>query len=226
MLHWKSCCGCSATCVTFFLALATGVTAQDVVTVKPQGEYANIDTTLAIETMSALAKGTPDETKAAIEKIKAHPEKYAPPVFYALSKALFDRGEKDDAAFWFYAGQLRARIDANICADVSARQAVAVLNQTYGTPINQYTFGDIAKLEKLVPKVVEWERTTPYEYDRRWINLHGMGAMISGLGGKPDDPSQAALSLPEKQWDEIAEKTRSDYLKGFQEALELIKNRK
>jgi len=41
------------------------------------------------------------------------PENYAPPVFYALSEALLVRGEKDDAAFWFYAGQIRTRFDAH-----------------------------------------------------------------------------------------------------------------
>ena len=191
--------------------------------VRPQGEFAKIDVRLANETIRALAKGTAAEQQRAIQDIKANPGSYAPPVFYALSETLFARGDKDDAAFWFYAGQLRARFDANRCTDVSARQAVAVLNQRYGGPINQHTFQDIPKLEALIPRVLEWDRATPHRYDHRWINLHGMDAMQAGLGGKP---SPAALSAPASEWNQIAEKTRADYLTGFRQAMAQVKAQK
>lgn len=211
--------------------IAAGPSAlADTKTVTPQGEFAKIDTRLANETIQILAKGTKEEKRNAIARIKANPENYAPPVLYALSNVLFANGKKDEGAFWFYAGQLRARVDANICADSSAMQAVSVLNQNYGTPINQYTFKNIPELEELIPKVVEWERKTPYNYDRRWINLHGMDAMMSGLGAQlgaqSKDTSQASLSYPEDQWNEIAEKTRTDYLSDFRQAMTLMKNKK
>lgn len=120
--------------------------------VPPQGEFAKIDTRLANETMQILANGTGEQKQSIIEKIKANPENYAPPVFYLLSNVLFAGGEKDEGAFWFYTGQLRARVDANLCSDSSARQTVSVLNGTFGTAINQYTFQDIPKLEALIPK--------------------------------------------------------------------------
>ena len=44
--------------------------------------------------------------------------------------------------------------------------------------------------------------------------------LSSGLGGSA---SPAALSLPKDQWDEIAEKTRKEYLTGFREALAHMK---
>jgi len=188
--------------------------------VAPRGEYARIDVRLANKTIAALSSGTDTERKRAIEAIEAAPQKYAPPVFYLLSNTLFTQGRKDDGAFWFYAGQLRARFDANRCADVSARQAVAVLNQEYGTPINQYMFKDLPKLEALIPKVVEWDRKTPHDYDHRWINLHGMAAMIEGLEGS--SAKREALSLPRAQWDAIAEKTRSDYVEAFRKAVETV----
>ena len=78
----------------------------------------------------------------------------------------------------------------------------------------------------LVPKVVDWERRTPYNYDRRWINLHGMGAMMSGLGAQSKDTSQATLSYPKDQWSDIAEKTRTDYLSDFKKAMAQMKSRK
>ena len=191
--------------------------------VRPQGEFAKIDVRLANETIRTLAKGTPAEQQRAIQSIKATPENYAPPVLYALSETLFARGEKDDAAFWFYAGQLRARFDANRCNDASARQAVAVLNQRYGEPINRHTFQDIPKLEALIPRVVQWDRATPHKYDHRWINLHGMEAMQTGLGEKP---SPKALSAPAGEWPKIADKTREDYLTGFRQAMAHVKSQK
>jgi len=203
------------------LIAATGATlAADEHVMAPRGEYARIDVRLANETIADLSTGTEAEQDRAIEAVLAAPQKYAPPVLYVLSNTLFAKGRKDDGAFWFYAGQLRARFDANRCADVSARQAVAVLNQEFGTPINQYMFKDVPKLEALVAKVVEWDRKTSHDYDHRWINLHGMTAMIESLDSPEGKPK--ALSLPRAQWDAIAEKTRSDYVEGVHKALETV----
>jgi hypothetical protein len=203
-----------------WLPPAAVVPADDKV-VAPRGEYAQIDVRLANETIAALSSGTETERSQAIQAVEAAPQKYAPPVFYVLSNALFAQGRKEDAAFWFYAGQLRGRFDANRCADVSARQAIAVLNDQFGPTINQYMFKDTAKLEALIPKVVEWDRKTAHEYDHRWINLHGMTAMIESLDSPDGKPK--ALSLPRAQWDAIAEKTRADYLKGLSDAVAMVK---
>ena len=210
------------------LGLAFGLQSSAIaesVTVVPKGEYTQIDTRLARDTIQTLAKGAPTEKQNAVASITTHPDNYAPPVFYALSHALFQEGKKDEGAFWFYAGQLRARFDANRCADVSARQAVGALNQSYGSLINQYALQDIPKLESLVLKVIEWDKNTPHNYDHRWINLHGMSAMMSGLGTKVAPGAPATLSLPKDQWDSIAEKTRDDYLSGFQQAMASMKNK-
>ena len=226
MSHKRRVGSCIAAIFGALSLLAIQLAVADTRTITPTGEFAQIDTRLTNETIQILAKGTADEKQSAIAKIKANPESYAPPVFYALSNVLFADGEKDDGAFWFYAGQLRARVDANICADSSARQAVGVLNSNYGTPINQYTFQNIPKLEMLIPKVVDWERKTPYNYDRRWINLHGMSAMMSGLGAQSKNTSQATLSYPKDRWNDIAEKTRTDYLSGFKKAMAQMKSNK
>jgi hypothetical protein len=201
------------------LAHAAGILADEHV-VAPRGEYARIDVGLANETIAALTSGTESERSRAVQAVEAAPQKYAPPVFYVLSNTLFDQGRKDDGAFWFYAGQLRGRYDANRCADVSARQAIAVLNDRFGPNINLYTFKDIPKLQALIPKVVEWDRKTPHDYDHRWINLHGMNAMVESLDSPEGKPKP--LSLPRAQWNAIAEKTRTDYLEGFRQALEMV----
>ena len=190
--------------------------------IQPSGEYAQIDTTLAKQTMQVLAKGSAEEKLKVITQIKKAPDKYAPPVFYLLSNVLFQKEDKDEGAFWFYAGQLRARFDANRCADLSARQAVSVLNQQNGPPINEYTFHNLPMLKELIPKVVEWDKKTAHNYDHRWINLHGMNAVVSGMGLAS---TPTALSLPKERWEQIAEQTRSDYLSGFHKAMEMMNSR-
>jgi hypothetical protein len=203
---------------------APGLAVGGEVPVAPRGEYAQIDTRLANETIQALTNGSVEERQRTIDQIKAAADKYAPPVFFALGSVLFQDGKKDEGAFWFYAGQLRANFDANRCADTSAREAPTVLVQQYGTPINHYSFQDLQKLQELVARVVEWDRKTPHHYDHRWINLYGMDAIMSGLDlAAPASPS-TQLSLPPEQWDEIAEKTRAVYIAGLRVAVQCIQD--
>lgn len=196
------------TALTIAFCVALTVSAKNI-TVEPKGEYATIDTTLANETIKVLSQGSESQKKKVIAEIKARPEKYAPPVFYALSHTLFEV-DKEDALFWFYAGQIRIRYDANRCADKSARSAADVLSNQYGPLINQYAFQNIDLLKKIIPKVVKWDEQTPNEYDLRWINLHGMGAFTGG---------DKELSLPQSEWATIKKQTRDEYWEGFQEAM-------
>jgi hypothetical protein len=203
--------------VPLIAVLVSGLATAGTVSLQPSGEYAQVDTRLTNQAIQLLVKGTREDKAKVIAGIESAPDRYAPPAFYVLSNVLFQSGAKDDGAFWFYAGQLRARYDANRCADPTAEDEVAALNQEYGTPINQYTFKHLSMLESLIPKVIEFDRKTLHNYDQRWINLHGMNAVMNGLAAPAS--KQAPLSLPEDQWDAIAEKTRSDYLAGFKEAL-------
>jgi len=134
--------------------------------------------------------------------------KWNPPVVYAISKVLFEQGYKDDAAMWFYIGQLRARIDANLCQDETARGAVAILNDKFGSTINKHALKDIKKLETIVKDAVEFVRTYEPTYDQRWINLHGMWAINGIEEGK-------ALSYPKEEWAAIKKKTIDDYYADF-----------
>ena len=186
--------------------------------VKPTGVYASIDTRLANETIRALQQSKAKRRSELIKTITSSPENYAPPVLYLVSSILFKEGQKDDAMFWFYAGQLRGSIDANICADKSAGEAIATLNEQFGSPINQYAFRDIPKLTNTVESVLKWEEKTEYKYDRRWINLHGLGAFISD--------TNAPLSAPKEEWEGVRKKTRDDYRSSFYEAIKALNEKK
>jgi hypothetical protein len=178
---------------------------------EPTGEYAKIDTKPITMAMEKLLKGTPDEKKAMTEEIVAHSDRFAPPVLCALGSTLASEQRMDDAMFWFYAGQLRAGFDIKRCADPTVGGVASVMTQQYGGPINAYGFKHPAELKTAVQRAVKWDADTPYNYDQRWVNLHGMGA----LSGDP----KSALSVDEKTWPELAKATRESYWSGFRLAI-------
>jgi hypothetical protein len=175
--------------------------------VPPAGEHATVD--VARQNAALAALHGPDPAGAAAAVLAA-PHAYAPPVLAATAAVLFAAGRRDEAAFWFYAAQLRARFDANRCADPTAAAAVAVLTRHYGPQINRHAFADPARLRATVERVVGWDRATPHDYDHRWIALHGMGAFTGG----------APLGRPASEWPAIAERTRAEYLQGLDEVLD------
>jgi hypothetical protein len=192
------------------LTYVNGQTTQ----VKAKGIYKEIDITRHNEAIKVLNGRNKKLKQQIVDSILAKPNYYNPPAVYALSKELYIQGKKDVATFWFYTAQLRARYDANLCLDNSAKQAVSVLNSEYGPDINKYAFQNIDSLEKIVTKVVDFVRTNEEEYDHRWISLHGMGAVMTGMG---NDSGEKELSQPKDKWAEIKKKTVDDYFNGFME---------
>lgn len=200
-----------------FCAFAFIAHAADTV-VEPSGIYKEIDMRLTVDTVKALHDFKGEKQMKVADAVIAKPENFAPPVLYMLSSVLFEQDKKDEAAFWFYAGQLRGRIDANICADKTAAAIIDAMNQKFGPPINQYSFKNLPLLTNTVERVLAWEEKTPCNYDRRWINLHGMNAM--------NNETNSALSAPPDQWETIRKRTRDDYRSQFHQAMALFNQRK
>lgn len=186
----------------------------------PQGAYARIDIRQTQEMLQILTQGSAVQQQEALERVRAAPERFQPPVLYAMSQVLFKAKLYHEAAFWFYAGQLRARFDANRCTDPTAGQAVDALNQAYGAPITRYLFQNLDHALDLIENVVAWDRKTPYDYDPHWINLHGMQVVQGARDPQSAEArSLASLSQPPSEWAAIAERTRAKYLKSFQDAI-------
>ncbi len=198
------------------LTFCHGQTAE----IEPKGIYKEIDIERHNNTIKALTGKKKKSKQAAIDSVLAKPNYYNPPVLYALSRELFNQDKKEVATFWFYAAQLRARYDVNLCLDNSAKQAVSILNQEYGPDINKYAFQNIDTLEKTVTKVVDFVRSNEEDYDHRWISLHGMGAVMSGMDGKSGDKE---IIQARDKWSEIKKKTVDDYFNGF---VEYVKKQK
>jgi hypothetical protein len=118
-----------------------------------------IDVTRHNESVALLNDKNNAIKQQTLDQILNNPNFYNPPVLYAVSRKLFIQEKKDEAMYWFYIAQLRARCDSNLCLDDSAKQAVSILNNYYGPDINKYAFQDLNKLEKIVVKVVDFVRT-------------------------------------------------------------------
>jgi len=195
-------------CILFGLILYVANAAD--IAVAPSGIYQDIDVRLSIDTVKALRDLNGEKQMKVANAVIAKPEEFTPPVLYVLSSVLLEQGKKDEAVFWFYAGQLRGRIDANICADKTAVAIIDALNQKFAPPINQYSSTNLSQLTNTVERVLAWEEKTPCHYDRRWINLHGMNAMTG--------ETNSALSAPQEQWEVIRQHTRDQYAIDFHTA--------
>jgi hypothetical protein len=137
---------------------------------------------LAAPTMAqdtdALMNKTPDELQKGIEN--AHPATY-----YILAQKLFQDGRKDDAVFWFYAGQLRYRfhLAANPGLDPSGDPALfASLSEVIGRPINEYAFGDVDALVAIFDRVLEWDEKTPNGFTSKTQHAKPWQDNRAGLG--------------------------------------------
>ena len=104
-----------------------------------------------------------DPATLSIEQLRSTIENQHPVGFYILAEKLFAAGKKDEAVFWFYAGQLRYRVYLLVNKDKlepSGDPAVfASLSEEIGRPLNEYAFGDIPQLAKTIDAVLAWDRS-------------------------------------------------------------------
>ena len=162
--------------------------------------------------ISALSSEDEGERQTAIGEVLADPNAFNPVVTYVLSHRLLEYDKIYEAMFWFYLSQVRTRTDANICKDGTAREAASLLSNTFGPAINEIAFRDLDTLKIVVEKVVAFAEANEETYDRRWIDLHGMDAVISGLDA---DAEPAETSAPVDTWAEIKKTTVANYYSDF-----------
>ena len=162
--------------------------------------------------LERLGSKNKKKKQAAIDSVLANPNSYNPTVTYLLSNLLLEQDNKNEAMFWFYLSQVRARVDANICKDNTAKEAVSILNMTYGPAINKIAFLKLDTLSVIIEKVVAFAKSNEEVYDRRWINLHGMDAIISALD---KNSKQKQTSEPFEKWADIKKVTVEGYYSDF-----------
>lgn len=158
------------------------------------------------QVVKALLMDNTPAQKDAMSDVMSQSDKFSPAVLYPLSRALFVLDRKDEAAEWFYKAQLRAKFDAYRTEDISARQLTIILNDFFGKPINAHALQTPEKLRPLILKVIEWDKSTPHNYDPNWMAPHGIGVYDDKTPGPSD-------------WKKLAEDTRAEYLDGLDHSL-------
>lgn len=87
-----------------------------------------------------------------------------PAGYYVLAAKLYDQGQRDEAVFWFYAGQLRYRTHLACNPDLPPDGDGALfgaLSDVIGSEINAYAFGDLDALVSIIDDVIAWDQETP-----------------------------------------------------------------
>jgi hypothetical protein len=119
-----------------------------------------------------------------VDQLKAEVPNAHPSGYYVLASRLYDRGDEDEAVFWFYAGQLRYRTHLACNPDLPPDGDPALfsaLSEVIGSEINFYAFGDLDMLLDTIDAVIEWDRSTPNGYAPDANCSAARSGILSGL---------------------------------------------
>ncbi|WP_448949866.1 hypothetical protein [Labrys neptuniae] len=106
----------------------------------------------------ALA-GKGAERDRAVQQALAHPEAVHPIFLAFLAEALWQRGDKRQAAFWFYIFQSRSRIWADLDPEMGQRRSA--LNDLLGRPINRWAASDLPAWHEIGARAITYEKKIP-----------------------------------------------------------------
>ncbi len=130
------------------------------------------------------------------ELIRIIPDQH-PSSYFVLAGRLFYTGRRDEAVFWFYAGQLRYRIRLACHPDLPPDTEPALfasLFETIGRPINEYGAGDPPALAATMQRVLAWDEATRNGFEPKAAcsaaiaeNREGMGQLMAEIRANPDD---------------------------------------
>jgi hypothetical protein len=120
---------------------------------------------------SVNAQSNPsDWAKQTAAQIEDKVETKHPAAYFVLAAKKFEEGKRDEATFWLYAGQIRYRayLLSNPKLDPSGDPALFTsLMQQIGRPINEYAFGDIPQLVKIIDRALEWDAKNPDPFTKK-----------------------------------------------------------
>jgi hypothetical protein len=103
-----------------------------------------------------LRSSDPVVARAAAEEIIRNTSA-EPLLLMAAAHSLYGAERKDDAVFWFYAGQLRARYNPKLKGENS--QLIAIFTMA-GEAINAHAQKNIAAMDKTIARVLKWDEET------------------------------------------------------------------
>lgn len=189
----------------------------------PTGEYASIDMKPTAAIMHKLNSSVAHENDDLIKEITQNSGNYMPTILFSVAALFYRQGAIDDAIFWLNAARLRMMFDSAICTDLSARSAVDDSIRAMPKDLIKKQFDDIQKLRDITERVLKWDETTPYNYDHRYISLHGTKVISIALANA--EPS-GSLTVPRENWDIIAKENRNQFLKLMNNMIDLVQKRR
>jgi hypothetical protein len=120
-----------------------------------------------------------------------------PAAYYRKAAEMFQSGQKDDAVFVFYLGQLRYRTHLKARPDLKPDGDPALfgsLSEVVGKPVNEYAFGDLPKLDEILKAVLAYDRQNPDSFTSaaQFPSVHaqqreGMDSMRRQIVARADD---------------------------------------
>lgn len=99
-----------------------------------------------------------------VAELTAGIENEHPMTHLALATRLWEHGEKDEAVFWFYVGQIRYRyyLQANPALHAGGDGALfSSMMAAMGGPMNQHALCDVAGFRRTVDKALAWDASNP-----------------------------------------------------------------
>jgi hypothetical protein len=103
----------------------------------------------------------------AVDEVRANPGRYAASVLMTMADELFLRGDKDEAAFWLRAADLRKRVDLGRLE--SEGRPTLALNLGVLSKIHEYAISDLAAYRAATDKALAWDAATPRASDPSWM---------------------------------------------------------
>ena len=101
------------------------------------------------------------------ELIRIVPSQH-PASYYILATRLFEAGRREEAVFWFYAGQLRYRIRLACHPELPPGTEPALfasLQEGAGQVINEHAGGDPDAWAAAMERALEWDERTPNGFE-------------------------------------------------------------
>jgi hypothetical protein len=83
-----------------------------------------------------------------------------------VAQVLFANGEKEEALFWFYAAQLRARYEL-VFENGDRGQLLQTMLMSVGQGINNYGFSDVTRMQRTIERVLAWDKATANPFRER-----------------------------------------------------------
>jgi hypothetical protein len=123
---------------------------------------------LAFAVSCRMGSAREPETAQTIEELKQGIQNKEPATYFALATELYRKGQKDDAAFWYFVGELRYRFLVLAKArgsGLSEEQAhFWILSESVGQSIYQRANQRSTALVRAIDQALEWDLEQPNGY--------------------------------------------------------------